>query len=252
MIAAALWKILLILHPSAGAVGLVSGAATLSVRKGGWLHQTLGTTFFLAMLTMSGLGAILAVLVTSRISIAVGVLTFYLTATAWATVRRAPGRCGRFEIVAALGACGAAAACILLGVWAARSPGGLLDGQPALPTLVFGGIAALAAALDCKMILRGGVFGALRITRHLWRMCMALLIAALSFFLGRQQAFPKALQGSPILMIPEIAIVAVMIFWLARVRLSARGATLPASASEKPDRSPAPAHEIAGASPSSN
>jgi hypothetical protein len=34
------------------------------------------------------------------------------------------------------------------------------------------------------MLARGGVLGAKRIARHLWRMCFGLFIAAGSFFLG--------------------------------------------------------------------
>jgi hypothetical protein len=35
----------------------------------------------------------------------------------------------------------------------------------------------LAAAGDLRMLLRGGLFGAQRIARHLWRMCFGLFIA---------------------------------------------------------------------------
>jgi len=53
-------------------------------------------------------------------------------------------------------------------------------------------------------------------------MCVALLIASFSFFLGQQQVFPASVRGSPLLFVPEIAILAVMIFWLVRVRFSVR------------------------------
>lgn len=49
-------------------------------------------------------------------------------------------------------------------------------------------------------------------------MCVALLIAAFSFFLGQPQVFPRFLRGSALLLVPELAIVAAMIFWLIRVR----------------------------------
>jgi hypothetical protein len=73
-------------------------------------------------------------------------------------------------------------------------------------------------ALDLRMILRGGVFGAQRIARHLWRMCVALLITAASFFLGQQQVFPAPLRGSPFPFVPEITVLGLLIFWLVRVR----------------------------------
>jgi hypothetical protein len=42
----------------------------------------------------------------------------------------------------------------------------------------------LPSAGDARMLARGGVLGAKRIARHLWRMCFGLFIAAGSFFLG--------------------------------------------------------------------
>ena len=72
------------------------------------------------------------------------------------------------------------------------------------------------------MILRGGVSGGQRIARHLWRTCFALFFAASSFFLGQQKVMPVFMHGSPILFLPEIAILGLMIFWLFRVRLANR------------------------------
>jgi hypothetical protein len=45
-------------------------------------------------------------------------------------------------------------------------------------------ITLLAAAGDLRMLVRGGLFGAKRIARHLWRMCFGLFIASGSFFFG--------------------------------------------------------------------
>ena len=71
-----------------------------------------------------------------------------------------------------------------------------------------------------RHVLQRGVFGVQRITRHIWRMCVALLIAAFSFFLGQQQVFPASVRGSPLLLVPEIAVLGVMVFWLVRVRFN--------------------------------
>jgi hypothetical protein len=35
-----------------------------------------------------------------------------------------------------------------------------------------GSMLLLAAAGDLRMLLRGGLFGSLRVVRHLWRMCL--------------------------------------------------------------------------------
>jgi hypothetical protein len=73
-----------------------------------------------------------------------------------------------------------------------------------------------------KLILRGGISGAQRITRHLWRMCVALFIAAASLFLGQPNVFPASVRGSFILFVPEVAVLGLMIFWLIRVRFTRR------------------------------
>jgi hypothetical protein len=51
-------------------------------------------------------------------------------------------------------------------------------------------------------------------------MCFALLIAAASFFLGKQQHFPEAVRGTWLLNAPIILVAASMIFWLIRVRFT--------------------------------
>ena len=78
----------------------------------------------------------------------------------------------------------------------------------------------IAAASDLKVILKGGIAGAPRIARHLWRMCAALTIASGSFFLGQQKFLPVALHGSPLLFVPVFAPLLLMFFWLLRVRLT--------------------------------
>jgi len=71
-----------------------------------------------------------------------------------------------------------------------------------------------------RTFVRGGVAGAQRIARHLWRMGFALLIAAASLFLGKQQHFPEAIRTSPILNTPILLVAVMMIFWLVRVRFT--------------------------------
>jgi len=51
-------------------------------------------------------------------------------------------------------------------------------------------------------------------------MCFALFIAAGSFFLGQQQVFPVSVRGSPLLLVPVLAVLALMLFWLCRVRFT--------------------------------
>ena len=51
-------------------------------------------------------------------------------------------------------------------------------------------------------VLDHNVDGVQRITRHLWRMCLAMLFACFSFFQGQAHVFPKAVQHSFILFVP--------------------------------------------------
>jgi hypothetical protein len=83
------------------------------------------------------------------------------------------------------------------------------------------------------MLVRGGVFGAKRIARHLWRMCFGLFIAAGSFFLGPSnrplrllsavglgQYLPPALFSTSLYLILTILPLVLLIFWLVRVRFT--------------------------------
>ena len=78
-------------------------------------------------------------------------------------------------------------------------------------------MAALGAACDLRVIRRGGIEGPARIARHVWRMSLALLIAAGSFA-GQPKAIPAFLRGSPVLVLPMLAVIVLMVFWLIRVR----------------------------------
>ena len=212
---------LLTVHVGAGALSLAAGAAALIARKGGRAHGLAGTIFVVAMLTMSGIGAAVAPYLPQRLSSVAGAITFYLTATAWMTVRRPAGTIGRFEVIALAVALAAAIADATLALQGLSRADRLVDGQSPEPGFVFGALSLFAAGLDLNLVLRGGLSGRNRVARHLWRMCAALFIAATSLFLGQPQVFPAVLRGSPVLMIPELAVLGAMIFWLARVRAAA-------------------------------
>ncbi len=211
---------LLLVHIGAGSLAILSGAVAVCVRKGGRLHRAFGTAFFVCMLIMSSIGAYLAVRLPQTASLIVGILTGYLVATGWATVRRAPACIGRFEKAAFGVALGSAVALASLGVQAANSATGLLDGAPPARYYAFAVFAAFAAAMDLNMILRGRLAGAHRLARHLWRMCFALFFATSFFFLGQQKAMPVFLRGSPLLFVPAMAPLLLLIVWLIRVRFT--------------------------------
>lgn len=211
--------LILSLHITGGSVGLLSGTTALLARKGSRLHRRAGNIFFVAMLVMSGIGACVAPFLPDRGSAVIGAFTFYLTASAWMTVKRKAGSVGIFEKVTLVGVLACAAVAFTLGFTAANSPTHEVDGNSASTLFVFGSVMALAAILDVRMILHGGIDGIPRIARHLWRMCFALLIATISLFLGQQKVMPASLQGSPLLVALGIAPLPFMLFWLVRIRL---------------------------------
>ena len=96
-----------------------------------------------------------------------------------------------------------------------------------------GSVCLLAAAGDVRMLVRGGVLGAKRIARHLWRMCFGLFIAAGSFFLGPSnrplrllstvglgQHLSPALFGTTLYLVLTLLPLILLIFWLVRVRFT--------------------------------
>src|SRR3954468_4598063 len=87
----------LALHVSAGCTAIASGFAAVAFKKGGRRHQVAGTTFFVSMLTMSAIGAVVSPMLSDPISATMGVFMFYMVATAWITVQRPAGRVGLFE-----------------------------------------------------------------------------------------------------------------------------------------------------------
>jgi uncharacterized membrane protein len=220
---------LVLFHVAGGIVGLLSGAAAMVLRKGSPRHEVAGRVFVAAMVGMGASGAWISLRDPEgeAINVLMGLLSCYLVTTAWLTARRR-GSAGDFERTAVWVAVGLASALARYGVEAARGsgpPGGI----PAGVYFVFAAVASLAANGDRRMIARGGISGAPRIARHLWRMCTALFIAAGSFFLGQPQVFPDGLRESAGLRaIPVLLVLAALAYWLVRVRFpnAYKGASL--------------------------
>jgi uncharacterized membrane protein len=219
---------ILYIHIAGGSLGIVSGTAALVFRKGSRLHALAGRIFVASMLVMTSIGAAVAPFLISahgdpKLFDAIGGLaTFYLVATGWMTVKRKAGTIGAFEIAACALGFLLAAATISLGMVAYASPDGFAGGSGAKGFFFQGGIIAFASALDLKIVLKGGIAGIPRIARHVWRVGLALLIAMISFFLGLQRVMPEFIQGSPFLFFPPLAVFAIILFWLVRLRFGKR------------------------------
>ena len=207
---------ILVVHIGGGVVGILSGFAALFLRKGSQLHRVAGLIFFVSMIVMAASASYLGYVhpdgdIGDIIS---GFLTIYMASTAWMTVKRRSGETGAFEIGAFIVAAAGAVFILLHTQYTIRNGTAFLGGYPGF---MFGGIMALAAVLDLSVILRGGMSGAQRMARHLWRMCFALFIAAGSFFLGQMQVFPESIRRIEIISVPVVMVIALMIYWLIRV-----------------------------------
>src|SRR5262245_36483143 len=86
-----------VFHIAMGAVGLLSGAAAMTFRKGSPPHRAAGNIFFVSMLAMAASATYLAVLKPAMASAVEGALVFYFVATGWLTVMRREGRVGALE-----------------------------------------------------------------------------------------------------------------------------------------------------------
>ena len=214
---------LMLFHVVTGTVAVLAGAAALFARKGGRVHRAAGNLFFVTMLCMATAGATIAFRQPTMITVLAGVFTVYLVATAWAAVRRPAGTVGAFDYLALAVALTISAGGLVFGMQALDSAEGLKDGFSHEPYFFFAGLALIAAGLDVNQLVRRGLAGAHRIARHLWRMCLALYIAAGSLFTGPgAQAFPESLRGTAVLSVPENLVALLMLFYLARVLLGRR------------------------------
>jgi hypothetical protein len=229
---------LLVFHISGGIVGVLSGFAAVSVKKGSRWHAKIGNVFFVSMLCMSGAGVILALKKSQPSNVFGGMLTFYLVATAWVTARRKDGGAGAPSLISMLVALAASVAIATFGVEALSSADGTKAGVPAGMYFFLATIAALAMVGDARVLFRRGIFGTQRIARHLWRMCFALFIASGSVLTARAHLFPAFMRKSGMLIGLTIAPLIILIFWLIRLRLRERRA-----------KTAAPSRPVAGASP---
>ncbi len=224
---------ILLAHILGGTVGLLSGTAAMSFRKGSPRHVLAGRVFVASMLVMAAGAAYLGIIRHQPGNAAGGVFTFYLILTAWLTARRADGETSKLDWVAVLIPLALGTLSWMGGIQVVRSGASSQAGVPVGMIFFLGSVELLAAAGDVRMLIRGGVLGAKRIARHLWRMCFGLFTAAGSFFFGPSnrplrllsnvglgQHLPRALFSTSLYLVLTILPLVLLIFWLLRVRFS--------------------------------
>ena len=202
------------LHVLAGAIAVLSGFLALFALKGLRLHRRSGTVFVFAMLVMALSGAVIAVgRPGAAMNIPAGLVTAYLVITGVLTVQPSTERSRRAEHAAMVAAF---ALSLLCAIAAVISAGGGNAGFVA-PIVLFGLVVLGAGIGDRRMLRMGRLTGSARLRRHLWRMCLALFIAAGSFFLGPARRIPDPLRQPAFRLLPFVALAA-MVYWLWRYR----------------------------------
>jgi predicted membrane protein DUF2306 len=220
--------IALVLHVSGGTLALFAGIVAIVARKGGVWHRIAGTVFFVSMLVMAVFAAYLAVVIPGQIpNLFAALFSIYLVGTALMTVRRKEATAGAFEIFTLVVSICVAIPILFLAFQV--TTGGALPFKSAIPikgpvlvALYTVTVVILIAALsDAKVVIQGGIAGAPRLARHLWRMCFGLMIAAGSAFTnGLPRLLPGPMHVTTIYFLPQFVPIGFLIFWMIRVRLT--------------------------------
>lgn len=217
----------IILHVVVGTVALFAGVVAVSSRKGARAHRVTGTLFCVSMLVMAALADYLAFAVPGQTpNFFIGTFTIYLVATAWMTVRRkAVGVPEKTALVVVLSLCLPFALLsfqLAAGFEPSFKSAVPYEGPVRIAVYTFTFLAVTAAIGDAMLVLSGGITGARRIGRHLWRMCLGLALAAGSAFTnGFPRLLPKTVHVPLILLfVPQLFALAVLIFWMIRVRFT--------------------------------
>ena len=223
-----LMKSVYFIHVGGGFAGLVSGTVALLAAKGRPLHRMAGNVFFVSMLLMAAFAILLAVVIPHQlVNVFIGTFALYLVGTAWLTVRRSEGAIGVPEKIALLvSICLCAPFVILAFQLTAGLPPLVTSAIPFKgPVLIavysFTAVLLIAAIADAKVVMAGGISGAPRIARHLWRMCLGLTLSAGSGFTnGFARLLPGPYHVPPAFFLPQFVPLVFLIFWMIRIRFT--------------------------------
>jgi len=196
-----------VLHIGGGTLGLASGLIAGFAPKGRTLHRVAGTVFFVSMLVMAAFASYLALAIPGQISnLFGGTFTFYIGL---------PEKIALFVIV-----CFCLPFAFLI-FQMARGAAPSIKGPVVVATYIMALVVAIAAISDARVVLAGGISGARRIARHLWRMCLALTFATGSAFTnGLPRLLPGPMHVPPAFFLPMLVPLALLVFWMIRVRFT--------------------------------
>jgi uncharacterized membrane protein len=224
----ALLMVAYIFHVGAGMTALAAGFTALFVRKGGRLHRRAGTVFVSAMLVMAIFAGCLALVLPDQlVNLFIAFFTLYLLATGWMAVRQGTNGTALFNRIALCVATCLSTPFLLLSFQLAtrqivifQSAVGF-KGPIVVAIYSFTVILVLATLGDAKVVFGGGISGAPRIVRHLWRLCIGLTLATGSAFTnGFARLLPGPYHVPALFFYPQFVPLALMFFWIIRVRFS--------------------------------
>ncbi len=224
-----------VVHIAGGATGLVSGTIAVCARKGSPLHRKAGTVFVVSMMAMAVFAIYLGIAVPDQLTnVFIGTFALYLVATAWMTVRRRDGASGYFEKAAlfvALGLCAPFAVLsfqLAVGLPPLFTSAVPFKGPVLIAIYAFTAVLVFAAIGDARVAVTGGLSGVPRLSRHLWRMCLGLTLAAGSGFTnGFARLLPGPYHVPRSFFLPQFVPLGLMLFWLIRVRTRSWARLLP-------------------------
>lgn len=217
-----------VFHISGGTIALVSGMVAGFSTKGSRLHRTAGNVFFASMLVMALFAAYLAVVRPNQlVNVFIASFAFYLVATGWMTARHPPDTVGAGERIATAIAFVLWAPFLILAFQLAMGLPPLFksavpfEGPVLVAIYAFTGVLGMAALSDARLVLRGGISGAPRIARHLWRMCVGLTLAVGSAFTNGLARFLPGPYHVPLAFhLPKLVPLGLLVFWIVRVRFT--------------------------------
>jgi uncharacterized membrane protein len=214
--------VLLPVHVVAGGLAILLGAAALLAPKGATLHRKVGLLFVYAMLAMGFSGSVLALRESvANPNVMGGFMSAYFVVTALTAVRPPSNWTRGLNIAALVVAAGLVVLDVSLGMKAFASPRGTINGVPYFMPFFLAAVTIAAASGDVRAMKAGSLKGAARLSRHLWRMCFALFIAAGSFFSIRSRVakiFPEPFTTGPMRALPVLLVFAAMFYWLWKIR----------------------------------
>ncbi len=137
---------ILLAHILGGTVGLLSGTAAMSFRKGSARHVLAGRIFVASMLTMGAGAAYLGIVRHQPSNAGGGIFTFYLILTAWLTARRKDGETSKLDWAALLIPLALGTLSWMNGIRVVRSGASSQAGVPVGMIFFLGSVELLAAA----------------------------------------------------------------------------------------------------------